>query len=170
MPQIYYRRIEGKLGLSAKIASVNMVATRLNEEHRNNIMSGTTSDSPQTIDTFIAEFSPEVQELLQTIRKIVHEAAPDAQEAIKYGMPTFTQYGNLVHFAAYKNHIGFYPTPSGIDQFEQELAKYRTGKGTIQFPIGGPIPYDLIRKVVAYRVQENTKKAQEKAAKKKAKS
>ena len=125
------------------------------------------SDSNQTIDTFIAQFPEDVQLILQKVRRTIHEEAPEAQEAIKYGMPTFTLYGNLVHFAAFKNHIGFYPAPSGIDAFEPQLSKYRTGKGTIQFPMGEPIPYELIRKVVAYRVQENTQKAQAKAAKKK---
>jgi len=110
------------------------------------------------INAFIADFPEEVQKILEQIRETIQQAAPDATEAIKYGMPTFVLNGNLVHFAAYKNHIGFYPAPTGIEAFIDELAPYRTGKGTIQFPIGQPIPFDLIEKVVKFRVEENLKK------------
>jgi len=110
------------------------------------------------INAFIADFPDEVQKILEQIRATIQQAAPDAKEAIKYGMPTFVLNGNLVHFSAYKNHIGFYPAPSGIDAFIDELAQYRTGKGTIQFPIDKPIPFDLITKVVKFRVDENLKK------------
>ena len=110
------------------------------------------------INAFIAEFPEEVQIILEKVRTTIQQAAPEAKEAIKYGMPTFVLNGNLVHFAAYKNHIGFYPAPSGIDKFIDELAVYRTGKGTIQFPIEKPIPFDLITKVVKFRVAENLKK------------
>lgn len=110
------------------------------------------------INAYIAEFSDETQVILEKIRNTIQQAAPDAKEAIKYGMPTFVLNGNLVHFAAYKNHIGFYPAPSGIDSFIDELAVYRTGKGTIQFPINKPIPFDLISKVVKFRVEENLAK------------
>lgn len=110
------------------------------------------------INAFIADFPDEVQKILEQIRATIQQAAPDAKEAIKYGMPTFVLNGNLVHFAAYKNHIGFYPAPTGIDAFIDELAQYRTGKGTIQFPIDKPIPFDLITKVVKFRVDENLKK------------
>lgn len=122
----------------------------------------------QTIDEFIAQFPPEVQEALQTMRKVIREVAPDAKEKIAYGIPTFDYFGNLVHFSAYKNHIGFYPAPSGIEQFKEALAKYQKGKGTIQFPLDQPIPYDLVREVTIYRVAENLRKAEEKKAKKKA--
>jgi uncharacterized protein YdhG (YjbR/CyaY superfamily) len=110
------------------------------------------------INSFIADFPKEVQKILEKIRATIQQAAPEAKEAIKYGMPTFVLYGNLVHFAAYKNHIGFYPAPAGIDAFIEELAPYRTGKGTIQFPIDKPIPFYLITKVVKFRVEENLKK------------
>ncbi len=115
------------------------------------------------INEFIAEFPEDVQIILEKIRAIIQQAAPDAKEAIKYGMPTFVLNGNLVHFAAYKNYIGFYPAPSGIDAFIAELEQYRTGKGTIQFPIDKPIPYELITKVVKYRVEENLNKRKKKS-------
>jgi len=121
---------------------------------------------PSTIDEFIAQFTPETQALLQKIRTVIHEAAPEASEAIAYGIPTFVLHGNLVHFSAYKNHIGFYPAPSGIEQFKEALAKYQKGKGTIQFPIDQPIPYDLVREVTLFRVNENERKAAAKKAKK----
>lgn len=122
------------------------------------------SQAPTTIDEYIALFPPEVQAILARLRQIVREAAPEASEAIKYQMPTFVLNGNLVHFAAFKNHIGFYPVPSGIEAFKEELSKYEGGKGSVQFPLNQPIPYDLIARIVAFRVQENRAK---KTAKKK---
>jgi uncharacterized protein YdhG (YjbR/CyaY superfamily) len=115
------------------------------------------------INAYISEFPEEIRVILEQIRTTIQKAAPEAKEAIKYGMPTFILNGNLVHFAAYKNHIGFYPAPSGIDAFIEELAVYRTGKGTIQFPIDKPIPFDLITKVVKFRVEENLQKVKRKA-------
>ncbi len=115
--------------------------------------------TPATIDEYIAGFPPEVQSILQQIRQIVREAAPEATETIKYQMPTFVLDGNLVHFAAYKRHIGFYPIPSGIEKFKRELSAYKHAKGSVQFPLDEPIPYDLIRKIVEFRVKENLKKA-----------
>jgi uncharacterized protein YdhG (YjbR/CyaY superfamily) len=109
---------------------------------------------PETIDEYIATSREEVRPLLQKIRQTVHNAAPQATEAIKYGMPTFVQDGNLVYFAAYKNHIGFYPVTEGMSNFK-ELAKYDRGKGTAQFPLDEPIPYGLITKMVKVRVKEN---------------
>ncbi len=117
------------------------------------------------INEYISEFPEEIKEILEQIRETIRQAAPEAKEAIKYGMPTFVLNGNLVHFAAFKNHIGFYPAPSGIDAYIDELAAYRTGKGTIQFPINQPIPYDLIAKVVKFRVEENLRKRKEKVIK-----
>ncbi len=120
---------------------------------------------PRTIDEYIAGFPGEVQEILQKIRAAIHAAAPEAKEAIKYRMPTFVLNGNLVFFAAYKNHIGFYPVPVGVAAFERELSAYEeSGKGTVKFPLDRPIPYDLIGRIVKYRAGENLKKA---AAKKK---
>ena len=111
-----------------------------------------------SIDEYINTFSPEVQEILQSIRQVIREAAPDAVEAISYQMPTFKLNGNLVHFAAFKNHIGFYPVPSGIEAFKSEFSKYKTGKGSVQFRLSEPMPLDLIRKIVEFRVKENLSK------------
>jgi uncharacterized protein YdhG (YjbR/CyaY superfamily) len=112
-----------------------------------------------TIDEYIAGFSPDIQAILQEIRATVRAAAPDAEEAISYQMPTFRLKGNLVHFAAFKEHIGFYPTPSGTERFQQALAAYKGGKGSVRFPLDQPIPYDLIREIVEFRVAENLAKA-----------
>jgi uncharacterized protein YdhG (YjbR/CyaY superfamily) len=114
-----------------------------------------TKDNPKTIDEYISKFKPETQEILKQVRHIIHESAPEATEKISYQMPTFFLNGNLVHFAAFEKHIGFYPTPSGIVEFSDELAKYKSGKGSAQFPLDKPIPYDLIREMVKFRVQEN---------------
>lgn len=111
------------------------------------------------IDEYIADFPAEVQEILETVRATIQKAAPEATEAIKYAIPTFILNGNLVHFAGFKNHIGLYPAPSGIEAFEKEVAPYHTGKGTLQFPLDKPIPLKLISKIVKYRVEESKKKA-----------
>lgn len=124
---------------------------------------------PTTIDEYISGFSPEIQVILQQVRETIREAAPEAQEAISYQMPTFKLHGNLVHFAAFKNHLGFYPAPSGIERFQQALAGYKTSKGAIQFPLDQPIPYDLIRQIVLLRVEEQAAKAQARQAAKKPK-
>lgn len=111
-------------------------------------------DSPRDIDEYIAGFPPNIREILEQIRITIREVAPDAEEAIKYRMPTFVLNENLVHFAAYKNHVGFYPTPSGIEKFKDELSSYKNAKGSVQFPIDKPIPLKLIRKIVEFRVKE----------------
>jgi uncharacterized protein YdhG (YjbR/CyaY superfamily) len=113
---------------------------------------------PQTVDDYIASFPVEVQAILQQIRTIIRETVPDAEEVISYQMPTYRLKGNLVHFAAFKNHIGFYPTPSGVEAFQNELAPYQHAKGSIRFPLNQPIPYALIRKIVAFRVTEMLEK------------
>lgn len=113
----------------------------------------------ETIDDYIQQASDDVQEILQKLRIVIHEEAPEAKEAISYQMPTFVLNGNLVHFAAFKNHIGFYPVPSGITAFQQELAPYKQVKGSVQFPLDQPMPYDLIRRIVRFRVAENLGKA-----------
>jgi uncharacterized protein YdhG (YjbR/CyaY superfamily) len=115
--------------------------------------------APQTIDEYIAGFPPEIQAILEKIRATVKEAAPDAEEAISYQMPTFRLKGNLVHFAAFTTHIGFYPTPTGIEEFKDELAVYKSSKGSVKFPLDEPIPFELISKIVKSRVQENLAKA-----------
>lgn len=122
--------------------------------------------APKTITEYIAGFPPEVQEKLETIRATIRKAAPKAEEAISYMMPTFKLHGNLVHFAAFKNHIGFYPGASGIAAFQEELAGYETSKGTVQFPLDKRVPLTLITKIVKFRVQQNLDKAAAKAASK----
>ena len=124
-------------------------------------------DAPKSIDEYIEGFPAEVQEKLQKIREVVQKAAPEATEKLSYQMPTFYLYGNLVHFAAYKNHIGFYPTPSGITTFDEQLAPYKRAKGSVNFPMDKPLPYDLIDKIVRFRVGENKQKAEEKGSMKK---
>lgn len=111
------------------------------------------------IDEYIATFPADVQAILQKVRATICKAAPGAEEAIKYQMPTFVLNGNLVHFAAFKHHIGFYPVPTGIEKFKKELSAYPSGKGSVQFPLDKPIPYDLIGKIVKFRVKENLEKA-----------
>lgn len=123
--------------------------------------------TPTTIDEFIAAFPEDIRAILQKIRAIIREEAPEAQETINYGIPTFTLHGNLVHFSAFKKHIGFYPAPSGIEKFKAELAPYAGAKGSVQFPLDQPIPYELIRKIVAFRVEENLAKAEVKARQRK---
>lgn len=115
-------------------------------------------NSFNSIDEYIANFPEEVQLKLKGLRATIKASAPDAVEKISYQMPTFFQNGNLVHFAAYKNHIGFYPTPSGIEAFKDELSIYEGAKGTIRFPIDEPLPLELISKIVKFRVAENLKK------------
>jgi len=115
--------------------------------------------APNTIDEYIAGFPQDVQEILQKIRATIREAAPDAEERIAYQIPTFFLNGNLVHFAAFKKHIGFYPAPTGIEEFKEELSVYGWAKGTVKFPLDKPIPYDLIRRIVKFRVKENLEKA-----------
>jgi uncharacterized protein YdhG (YjbR/CyaY superfamily) len=118
--------------------------------------------APRNIDEYIAGFPREVQEKLQRMRMAIRRAAPKAEEAIKYAMPTFTLNGNLVHFAAYKNHIGFYPAPRALQEFSAELSKYEGSKGAVRFPLDKPLPIGLIQRIVKYRVV----KTREAAAKK----
>ena len=109
-----------------------------------------------TIDEYIASFPQEVQTILEELRQVIRGSAPDAEELISYGIPTFDLNGlHLVHFAAYKSHVGFYPTSSGIKAFKRELSSFKTSKGTVQFPLDKPIPFDLIKKIVNFRVKEN---------------
>jgi uncharacterized protein YdhG (YjbR/CyaY superfamily) len=110
------------------------------------------------IDSYIADFPKDVQAILQEVRATIAKAAPKATEDIKYAIPTFIYNGNLVHFAAFKNHIGFYPAPTGMEAFAKDLAPYKQGKGSVQFPIDEPMPLKLITKIVKWRVQENEAK------------
>ena len=117
---------------------------------------------PMNVDAYISDFPADVQKVLEQIRATVKEVAPEAKETIKYAIPTFTLHGNLVYFAAFKNHIGFYATPTGNEEFSNDLAGYKTGKGSIQFPLAKPMPLDLIRKIVRFRVAQNLEKAAKK--------
>ncbi len=119
-----------------------------------------------SIDDYIAQFPEEVQARLEEIRALIRNEVPEAEEAMKYQIPTFVWHGNLVHFAAFKNHIGLYPTSSGIEAFQEELSKYTIGKGSIQFPLEKPIPLGLIRKIVRFRVKETRNKLENKTKKK----
>lgn len=113
---------------------------------------------PTTISEYIAGFDSPVRLKLEEIRKTIQQAAPQATETINYQIPTFTWNGNLVHFAAFKNHIGFYPTPSGIEAFKKELSGYAGAKGSVQFPLDQPLPLDLITKIVKFRLKQNQEK------------
>ncbi|PJJ83940.1 iron chaperone [Mucilaginibacter auburnensis] len=116
----------------------------------------------QDIDQYISTFPQNVQALLQQIRHTIKHAAPNAEEAIKYGIPTFVLHGNLVHFGGYKNHIGFYPAPMGIAAFKEETTQYEAGKGTLQFKLDKPLPLDLIKRIVEFRVETNLQKQKRK--------
>jgi len=120
-----------------------------------------------SIDEYIATFSKDVQKILEEVRAAIKAAAPDAEEKISYQLPTFFLKGNLVHFAAFKNHSGFYPTPTGIEAFKNELSIYEGAKGSVRFPIDKPMSLKLISKIVKFRVAENLNKAQIKSSKKK---
>jgi uncharacterized protein YdhG (YjbR/CyaY superfamily) len=110
------------------------------------------------VDKYISEFPPETQKILQEIRNIIRSVAPESKETISYGIPTYKLGENLVHFAGFKNHIGFYPTPSGVLAFKKELSAYKNSKGSVQFPLNKPIPYDLIRNITEFRLKEVTRK------------
>lgn len=119
---------------------------------------GKVKTNPNNIDEYITLFSGDIQEKLQSVRQVIQKTAPDAIEAMSYGIPTFKLNGNLVHFAAFKKHIGFYPTPSGIEAFKEELSKYQGAKGSVKFPIDEHLPLDLISKIVSFRAKENLTK------------
>ena len=111
-----------------------------------------------TIDEYIAQYPADVQIVMNKLRAVIKESAPEAQERISYGMPGFYLNGMLVWFGGHKNHIGFYPTGEGVAAFTNELAGYKMSKGAVQFPLDQPFPYDLIKKIVKHRVAENLKK------------
>jgi len=120
----------------------------------------TAQSAPTTIDVYIAAFPPEVQALLQEIRQVIHDTIPGLGETISYGMPTFTLNGKyLVYIAAHKKHIGLYPAPTGVEEFQEAVALYGGGKGTLKFPLNKPMPFDLFRRVVRFRAKENAEKA-----------
>ena len=122
---------------------------------------------PKDIDEYISGFPEDIQAILEELRATIREAAPEAVEAISYQMPTFKLNGNLVHFAAFKNHIGLYPAPTGIDAFKKDLSAYACGKGSVQFPIKKPLPMDLITRIVKFRVRENQGKSKKGQVKRK---
>ncbi|MGC5776417.1 iron chaperone [Paenibacillus pabuli] len=118
------------------------------------------------VDEYISQFPSDVQIKLQALRQMIRDSAPNAVEKISYKMPTYAEHGNLVHFAAYSKHIGFYPGASGIEAFKEELSRYKGAKGSVQFPLDQPLPEELIRRIVEFRVQANVEKAREKKRKK----
>ncbi len=126
-----------------------------------------TESVPNTIDEYIAGFPEDVQRILERIRATIREAAPDAEETIKYAMPTFTLNGDLVYVAAFDHHIGFYATPTGHEAFKAELSAYKQSKGSVQFPLNQPIPLRLITRIIKFRVEENSAKARAKRIRKK---
>lgn len=113
-----------------------------------------TTGQPERVDAYIADFPPKIQQILKKIRRIVQKAAPEATETIAYRIPTFVLGKNLVHFAAFEHHVGLYPTPSAMEHFRTRLADFKTAKGSVQFPLDKPIPYDLIQDIVDFRVSE----------------
>ena len=117
------------------------------------------------IDAYIAQYPPQLQEKLLSLKDAIEQAAPDAQQKISYQMPTYALQGNLVHFAVQTKHIGFYPGPSGIEAFADKLKDYKTSKGAVQFPLDKPLPLELIKEIVAFRVAENVRNAQTKKRK-----
>ena len=119
-----------------------------------------------TIEEYIADFPKDIQKILEELRVTIRKAAPEGEETINYAIPTFTLNGNLVHFAAAKNHIGFYPAPSGIEAFKEELSVYEGAKGSVKFPLDKPLPLSLVSKIVKFRVKENVEKAKAKKSKK----
>ena len=119
---------------------------------------GETTIKNETIDAYISSYDEVVQPILKELRRVIKEEAPDATEKISYQMPTFYLNGNLVHFAVQKNHIGFYPAPSGVAAFKEELTEYKTSKGAIQVPMTKPIPYELVRRIVRFQVEEAREK------------
>lgn len=122
-----------------------------------------TAEKPGNFKAYITPFPKEVQKLLEQVRQTVKAAAPEAEEIISYGMPAFRYHGNLVYFAAFKNHIGFYALPTGNAAFRKELSKYKQGRGSVQFPLNEPLPLDLITQIVKFRVKENLQKVKAKS-------
>jgi uncharacterized protein YdhG (YjbR/CyaY superfamily) len=118
----------------------------------------TDASTPDLIEEYIAGFPPETQKVLRELRALIKTSAPGATEKISYRMPTFVLKRHLVYFAGYEKHVGFYPTGSGIEAFKEELRPYKSGKGSVQFPLDRPLPADLIRRIVEFRVEQNTRK------------
>lgn len=117
-----------------------------------------TQNSPASVDAYIANFPADVQTVLHNLRALIRQEAPEAEELISYNLPTYKLNGPLVYFGAFQNHIGFYATPTGHEAFQEELSKYKSGKGSVRFPLNEPLPTDLIRRIVKFRIQENLEK------------
>jgi len=128
-------------------------------------MTATKAKKAGNIDGYIAGFPEQIRKKLEEMRMIVRKAAPQAEETINYGVPTLILSGNLVHFGGFKNHVGFYPAPSGIEAFKEELSVYEGAKGSVKFPVDKPLPAALITKIVKFRVKENLEKAKQKSKK-----
>ena len=124
-------------------------------------------DQESRVDAYIAQFSEEQQSRMKALRSLIHETVPQVRETIKYAMPTFLYEGDLIYFAANKNHTGLYPMPSGVSHFAEELLSYHTSKGAIRFPLDRALPLDLIRRIILFRVEENERKQEEKKHKNK---
>jgi uncharacterized protein YdhG (YjbR/CyaY superfamily) len=138
---------EGETGVSAEHGPADRRAPMTNRS------------TATSIDEYIAEFPPETQQVLRELRDLIRSIAPDATETISYAIPTFDLNGkHLVHFAGYKHHVGLYPTPTGMEAFKDDLEPYASGKGSAQFPLGQPLPVDLIRRIVEFRVEEVIRK------------
>jgi len=120
------------------------------------------TNKPESIDSYISSFPKDIQKHLEDIRATIKKSAPEAEEAIKYAMPTFVLNGNLVHFAAYQHHIGFYPAPEALEFFKDLLSGYKSSKGAVQFPLDKPMPLDIISKIVVFRVRQNLAKPKKK--------
>jgi uncharacterized protein YdhG (YjbR/CyaY superfamily) len=151
------RRVDAR-GQRSSLHLVSSYAT-LEKEEGSDLMN-TKGTPPKDIDEYIGRFPADIREILEQIRTTIKKAAPDAAETIKYGMPTFTVEGNLVHFAAFKKHIGFFPPTKGDAEFKKEASFYEGEKGSLRFPLDAPIPYRLIGKAVRFRVEENLERAQ----------
>ena len=136
----------------------NLRKVKMWENSRQNLVVNLTEKQFETIDEYIQTFPEEVQSILEKMRQTIRRAAPEAEEAISYQIPAFKLNGNLVWFAAFKNHIGFYPVITGIQAFKKELSPYKGAKGSVQFPMEKPIPYDLVKKIVMFRRKENLEK------------
>jgi uncharacterized protein YdhG (YjbR/CyaY superfamily) len=149
--------VEARLSAAQYIGDVSAGAVSRRGFKKNIDMKGNTT-APRDIDEYIAGFPKDVLDILESIRRTISEAAPEAGEAIKYGMPTFTLRGNLVHFGAFKHHIGLYPVPRDVDEFRDDLAAYEGAKGTARFPLNRPIPLDLIRRIVKFKVARSLAK------------
>jgi uncharacterized protein YdhG (YjbR/CyaY superfamily) len=160
LTQFWVGTVESHFHFAWRVGAVGVLRRLVTFTEANNMPMKRTQ--ARNIDAYIAACPQDVQAKLQELRAIIRKAAPEAEETINYAIPTFTLNGNLVHFAAFKNHIGFYPAPSGITAFKKELSGYAQAKGSVQFPLDQPLPLKLITRIVKFRVKENLAKAKKK--------